>query len=141
MPSRFFRWIPLAVLATSPACTVRRIDPDTGHDHGTTGSAAGTLATAASAQSKALPAGAADVKVRLDASPRHGEWVMIKTGPSDSVKAWVVHPQRSTNAPVVVVIHEIYVLSTWIRGVADQLAADGYIAIAPDLLTGKVEHV
>jgi carboxymethylenebutenolidase len=64
---------------------------------------------------------------------------MIKTGP-DSVKAWVVYPQRSTNAPVVVVIHEIFGLSTWIRGVADQLAADGFIAIAPDLLTDKVEH-
>ena len=39
------------------------------------------------------------------------------------------------NAPVVVVIHEIFGLSGWVRGVADQLAADGYIAIAPDLLS------
>lgn len=62
---------------------------------------------------------------------------MIKTGPADSVRAWVVYPERATKAPVVVVIHEIFGLSTWIRGVADQLAADGYIAIAPDLLTGK----
>jgi carboxymethylenebutenolidase len=63
---------------------------------------------------------------------------MIRTGPSDSVKAWVVFPERATKAPVVLVVHEIYGLSTWVRGVADQLAADGYIAIAPDLLTGKV---
>ncbi len=63
---------------------------------------------------------------------------MIRTGPSDSVRAWVVYPERKTKAPVVVVIHEIFGLSTWIRGVADQLAADGYIAVAPDLLTGKV---
>jgi carboxymethylenebutenolidase len=63
---------------------------------------------------------------------------MIRTGPSDSVKAWVVYPQRSTKAPVVVVVHEIFGLSTWVRGVADQLAADGFIAIAPDLLTGKL---
>jgi carboxymethylenebutenolidase len=62
---------------------------------------------------------------------------MIRTGPSDSVKAWVVYPERSTKAPVVVVVHEIYGLSTWVRGVADQLAADGFIALAPDLLTGK----
>jgi carboxymethylenebutenolidase len=50
----------------------------------------------------------------------------------------VVFPERSTKAPVVVVVHEIFGLSTWVRGVADQLAADGFIAIAPDLLTGKV---
>jgi carboxymethylenebutenolidase len=49
-----------------------------------------------------------------------------------------VYPERATNAPVVVVIHEIFGLSTWVRGVADQLAADGYIAVAPDLLTGRV---
>jgi carboxymethylenebutenolidase len=61
---------------------------------------------------------------------------MIRTGPTDSVKAWIVYPERSTKAPVVVVVHEIYGLSTWVRGVADQLAADGFIAIAPDLLTG-----
>jgi carboxymethylenebutenolidase len=63
---------------------------------------------------------------------------MIKTGASDSVRAWVVYPERATKAPVVVVVHEIFGLSTWVRGVADQLAADGFIAIAPDLLTGKV---
>jgi carboxymethylenebutenolidase len=84
-----------------------------------------------------IPAGALDVATRLAKSPRHGEWVMIRTGPSDSVKAWVVYPERSTKAPVVVVVHEIFGLSTWVRGVADQLAADGFIAIAPDLLTGK----
>jgi carboxymethylenebutenolidase len=86
----------------------------------------------------ALPAGATDVADRLTRSPRHGEWAMVRTGPSDSVRAWVVYPERSTRAPVVLVVHEIYGLSTWVRGVADQLAADGFIAIAPDLLTGKV---
>jgi carboxymethylenebutenolidase len=81
------------------------------------------------------------VAERLARSPRHGEYVTIRTGPSDSVRAWVVYPQRSTKAPVVVVVHEIFGLSTWVRGVADQLAADGFIAIAPDLLTGKVAPV
>ncbi|HJQ19779.1 MAG TPA: dienelactone hydrolase family protein [Gemmatimonadaceae bacterium] len=61
---------------------------------------------------------------------------MIPTG-GDSVRAYVVYPERATKAPVVLVVHEIFGLSTWIRGVADQLAAAGYIAIAPDLLTGK----
>jgi carboxymethylenebutenolidase len=87
----------------------------------------------------AIPAGASDAKARLAASPRHGEWVMIATSADggDSVRAWVVYPQRPDKAPVIVVVHEIFGLSTWVRGVADQLAADGYIAIAPDLLTNK----
>lgn len=89
-----------------------------------------------SAADSTLPPGADDAAARLAASPRHGEWVMIPTGPSDSVRAWVVYPERSTKAPVVVVIHEIFGLSTWVRAVTDQLAADGFIAIAPDLLSG-----
>jgi carboxymethylenebutenolidase len=84
-----------------------------------------------------LPAGATTVSQRLMSSPRHGEWAMIRTGPDDSVRAWVVYPERSTKASVVLVVHEIFGLSTWVRGVADQLAANGFIAIAPDLLTGK----
>lgn len=84
-----------------------------------------------------LPAGSATVRERLVSSPRHGEWAMIRTGPNDSVRAWVVYPERPSKAPVVLVVHEIFGLSTWVRGVADQLAAAGYIAIAPDLLTGK----
>jgi carboxymethylenebutenolidase len=59
---------------------------------------------------------------------------MIDAG-GDSIRAWVVYPERSTPAPVVLVVHEIFGLSNWIRGVADQLAADGFIAIAPDLMT------
>jgi carboxymethylenebutenolidase len=80
------------------------------------------------------------VAARLTASPRHGEYVMIAAGPSprDSIRAWVVYPERKEKAPVVVVVHEIFGLSTWVRGVADQLAADGFIAVAPDLLTGRV---
>jgi carboxymethylenebutenolidase len=84
-----------------------------------------------------LPAGAADAAARLAASPRHREWVMIPAGGTDSVGAWVFYPERRTKAPVVVVIHEIFGMSTWVRGVGDQLAAQGFIAIVPDLLTGK----
>ena len=89
------------------------------------------------AQGPPLPAGAAEAEARLKASPRHAEWAMIQTSPTDSVAAWVVYPERRDKAPVVVVIHEIFGLATWIRAVADQLAADGFIAIAPDLLTMK----
>ena len=83
-----------------------------------------------------LPPDVATARDRLAASPRHGEWVMINAG-SDSVRAWVVFPERKTKAPVVVVVHEIYGLTPWVRSIADQLAADGFIAIAPDLLTSK----
>ena len=96
------------------------------------------LTTSVAAQQPVgLPAGAADVQSRIANSPRHGEWVLVKVG-SDSVRAWIVYPQVSKKAPVVVVVHEIFGLSNWVRGVADQLAADGFIAIAPDLLTGKI---
>ena len=73
----------------------------------------------------------------LASSPRRGEWVTIPAGAGDSVRAWVVYPARSDRAPVVLVVHEIFGTSNWIRSVADQLAAEGFIAIAPDLLTGK----
>lgn len=81
--------------------------------------------------------GAAEAPAQLTASPRHGEWVMVSTGPGDSVRAWVVYPERTTKAPVVIVVHEIFGLSPWIRSVADQLAADGFLAVAPDFLTMK----
>jgi carboxymethylenebutenolidase len=93
--------------------------------------------SAGAVQSTGLPAGAADVPQRLASSPRHAEWAMIGSG-NDSVRAWVVYPERRDRAPVIVVIHEIFGLTSWVRGVADQLAADGFIAIAPDLLTGKL---
>ena len=81
--------------------------------------------------------GATEAPAQLTASPRHGEWVTISTGPGDSVRAWVVYPERRAKAPVVIVVHEIFGLSPWIRSVADQLAADGFVAVAPDFLTMK----
>jgi carboxymethylenebutenolidase len=80
--------------------------------------------------------GAGEAQARLAASPRHGEWVMVRTENGDSLRAWVVYPERRDRAPVIVVVHEIFGLTNWIRGVTDQLAADGYVAIAPDLLSG-----
>jgi carboxymethylenebutenolidase len=99
--------------------------------------AALAAAPARDARAQALPASDDDVLARLEASPRHGEWVKYDAGAGDSVLAWVVYPERSDAAPVVIVIHEIRGLTDWIRGVADQLAAEGFIAIAPDLLSGK----
>lgn len=94
-----------------------------------------TINAAAAPGAPMLPPGGAGAEAHLAASPRHGEWVMVRTGPRDSVRAWVVYPERADRAPVVLVVHEIFGLSTWIRAVADQLAAQGFIAIAPDLLT------
>src|SRR2546421_1235506 len=74
-------------------------------------------------------------KQRLDKSPRHGEWVKLKHG-SREVNSFVVYPEVKDKATAVAVIHEIFGLTDWVRGVADQLAEAGYIAIAPDLLSG-----
>src|SRR5215218_1798070 len=112
-----------------------------GHESSSTVTGGSSATTARATDAGAIPASATTVAERLAKSPRHGEYAMIRTGPSDSVRAWVVYPERSTKAPVVVVVHEIFGLSAWVRGVADQLAADGFIAIAPDLLTGKLPVV
>ena len=94
---------------------------------------AACLAGTVSAQ--ALPALGDSATARLNSSPRHGEWVKVDAGSGDTVNAWVVYPERRDKAPVVVVIHEIFGLSDWVRGVADQLAKEGFIAVAPDLLS------
>lgn len=105
----------------------------------TTGSAdqpdSASASAAAGSSVDSLPPSGDDAMARLTNSPRHAEWAMVPTG-SDSIQSWVVYPERPDNAPVVLVVHEIFGLSPWIRSVADQLAADGFIAIAPDLLSG-----
>ncbi len=81
-------------------------------------------------------AGAQDaVKERLEKSPRHLEWVKIKHGDRE-VKSFIAYPEVKDKATAVIVIHEIFGLTDWVRGVTDQLAEAGYIAIAPDLLSG-----
>jgi carboxymethylenebutenolidase len=74
-------------------------------------------------------------KARLEKSPRHLEWVKVKHGDRE-VNCFIAYPEVKEKATAVVVIHEIFGLSDWVRGVADQLAEAGYIAIAPDLLSG-----
>jgi carboxymethylenebutenolidase len=75
------------------------------------------------------------VKERLEKSPRHHEWVEVKQG-SRMVQCFVVYPEVKGKATAVLVIHENKGLTDWVRGVADQVAEVGYIAIAPDLLSG-----
>ena len=83
-----------------------------------------------------LPAGEADARAALEKSPRHGEFVDVRMASGGPVKTWIVYPERKDKAGVVIVIHEIFGLSDWIRGVADQLAREGFIAVAPDLISG-----
>jgi carboxymethylenebutenolidase len=92
------------------------------------------VAQAAPANAK-LPADDMGVVARLAASPRKGEYVNVMVD-GKPMRMWVVHPAGNGKAPVVVVIMEIFGLSDWIRGVADQLAAEGFIAVAPDIVSG-----
>ena len=81
-------------------------------------------------------AGAQDwAKATLEKSPRHREWVKVKSGDRE-VNCFVVYPEVKDKATAVLVIHEIFGLTDWARSAADELAAAGYIAIAPDLLSG-----
>ncbi len=73
---------------------------------------------------------------RLEQSPRHHEWAKISAPGDRTVDAWVVYPEVDHPATVVIVIHENRGLTDWVRGVADQLAEAGYVAIAPDFLSG-----
>jgi carboxymethylenebutenolidase len=74
-------------------------------------------------------------RTRLDASPRHHEYVPI-THNGRTIQAFVVYPEIKQKAPVIVLIHEIFGLSDWAKEMADELAGAGYIVIAPDLVTG-----
>src|SRR5437588_12545430 len=73
-------------------------------------------------------------KDRLNNSPRHGEWVDLKSG-ERTIKAFVVYPERKDKAPVVLVVQEIFGLTDWLRSLCDELAENGVIAIAPALLS------
>ena len=75
-------------------------------------------------------------KARLEASPRHREYVAIKHD-NRTVQTLVVYPEVSAKAPVVILIHEIFGLSDWAKEMADELAGEGFIVIAPDLISGS----
>ena len=90
--------------------------------------------------SVALTASAQDwARAKLDKSPRHQEWVKVKHGERE-VNCFVVYPEVKDKAPTIVMIHEIFGLTDWAREMADELAAEGYIVIAPDLLYGSVTN-
>src|SRR5688500_15063844 len=120
--------------AAARARPAAAVDDHANHaDHGTS-VVTDTAALASRQQAASLPASGTTAAERIEKSPRHAEWVAVKVG-TDSVMSWVVYPQRSGKAPVVLVLHENTGLTTWARAVADQMAAEGFIAIAPDMLT------
>jgi carboxymethylenebutenolidase len=71
---------------------------------------------------------------RLEESPRHHEWVSYPSA-NKTMHAFVVYPEKSKSTPAVIIIHENRGLTDWVRGMADQIAEAGYLAIAPDLLS------
>ncbi|PYL51602.1 MAG: carboxymethylenebutenolidase, partial [Verrucomicrobia bacterium] len=73
---------------------------------------------------------------RLNSSPRHADWVDIKSG-DRTIKAFIVYPERKDKAPAVLVISEIFGLTDWVRSLCDELAENGIITIAPDLHGGN----
>ena len=89
------------------------------------------VAVAASAQDWA--------KAKLEKSPRHQEWVKVENDKRE-VESFVVYPEVKDKATAVIVIHEIFGLSDWARVAADEFAEAGYIAIAPDLLSGMAPN-
>ena len=130
------RMMALLVMIVALGAGAATAQPADEHAHHAAAPAA-TGAIGVQASVPGLPPAEDGAKARLNASPRHGEYAEVPLPDGGTLRAWVVYPERKDKAPVVIVIHEIYGLSDWIRSVADQLAADGYIAIAPDLLTGR----
>lgn len=78
-------------------------------------------------------------RARVEKSPRHREWVTVKHD-GRSVETFVAYPESKDNRPVVLVIHEIFGMTDWVQDLADQLAEAGYIAVAPDLLSGMAPN-
>lgn len=76
---------------------------------------------------------------KLDKSTRHREWVTVKHDGRD-VQTFVVYPESKAKTPVVVIIHEIFGMTDWVQDLADQVAEAGYIAVAPDLLSGMAPN-
>lgn len=107
-------------------------DPHAGH-----AMPAPTPQAAAAPRDPNLPPSSAQAEAVVKASPRHGEFVEIKAASGTPIRTWVVYPERKDKAGVVILIFDIHGLGYWIRGVADQLAKEGFIAVVPDLISGK----
>ena len=74
-------------------------------------------------------------KAKLEQSERHREYVPVKHD-GRTINTLVIYPETREKAPLVVLIHEIFGLTDWMKLQADELAAQGYIVLAPDLVSG-----
>ena len=93
-------------------------------------------ARAAAPADAAIPPSEDTAKAALERSPRHGEFVDVKRAAGVPIRTWISYPERRDKAGVVIVIQEIFGLTDWLRAVADRLAAEGFIAVAPDMISG-----
>ncbi len=125
---RFAAVLIAAAFALAPAAAFAQHE---GHDHAMPASPAATTA-----RDPRLPAGEEAAREALDHSPRHGEFIDIAVPGDVTLRTWVSYPERRDKAGVVILIHEVFGLSDWMRAVADQFAAEGFIAVVPDLVTG-----
>src|SRR5262245_28284137 len=91
-------------------------------------------AAAAAAIHSALPS-TADAKMLLNMTTRHREWIVVPNSKETSVLAWVVYAERSERAQLVMVKGDSVSPSDWTRAVSDQLSAEGYLTVVPDVLT------
>ena len=78
-------------------------------------------------------------QAKLKKSSRHREWVTVKHD-SRAVQTFIVYPESKDKRPVVLIIHEIFGLTDWAQELADEVAEAGYVAVAPDLLSGMAPN-
>lgn len=78
---------------------------------------------------------------KLSQSPRHQEWVDFTRDNGSVLKAFVVYPESNTSTKAVILIHENLGLNDWARTFSDELAAQGFLVIAPDLISNTVEGI
>jgi carboxymethylenebutenolidase len=98
---------------------------------------ASALLTQAPPSAVSLPPSEATAKAALDKTPRHGEYIDVKmAGSTVPIRTWISYPERKDKAGVVIVIQEVFGLTDWIRSVTDALAKEGFIAVAPDMISG-----
>ena len=72
----------------------------------------------------------------VDKSPRRHEWVSVKYG-ARSVESFVAYPQSREKAPAIILIHDVIAMAPWVENAADRFAEAGYLAVAPDMLSGR----
>lgn len=95
----------------------------------------GTLEPVVRAEPRSTLPSASSAKDLLNTTHRHREWITVPISRSESALAWVMYPERTDRAPVIVLSDGRPEPEDWTRAVSDQLAAEGYVVVVPDVLT------